>query len=586
MKPFYMLHWASALLVKEEMQYNENESRCCRGHAAKSTPCSKLPHLLLLSNIFIRIECNVFVSKGSRTRVQVHVPTSLNQARRGADFLAPRVIVEHPPRLLLSCHPCLPYPLGVDVLNGIRIRIGVFIWIFSSKMAGGARKWSGEEPTADDGIDVLGSDWELETGNEELFQTRPRQRGGLFARLRSLISSTASRSSMNPPILSTTAEGAHSDDISPSTAKWQRVSKSRSKFWVRWLLWRLPITILCCLGFLHITLATLAQKSAFWDQPTYSPDWGKPGHPGEGLAEYPTDATRDVLPIPCHSHNDYWRRIPLFDAIHWGCTGVEADVWQMNGEEELLVGHSKSSLTKKRTFRSLYVNPLVELLDSMNPTTDFADTSGHGVFDEVPEQTLVLLIDFKTDGEELFPIVQKQLQPLRQKDYLSHWDGQTFISRAVTVVGTGNAPFDMLIANTTYRDIFFDAPIDLFYDGAASSTLIPRGQGGTGTAHTTPDSFNASNSYYASVSFDSSIGLPYGDLSFRQLEMLRGQIKGAHDRGLKARYWETPAWPTSLRNHVWQVLMDEGADMLNVDDLEAAAKFDWKQHIPHRWIDA
>lgn len=452
-------------------------------------------------------------------------------------------------------------------------------------MAATARKWSGEDPSADEGSDTLGSDWELETGNEELYQTRPRQRHGLFARLYRLLPNTASRGPTNPAILSTSGGGADPDDSSPSTARWQRTTKTKSKFWVRWLLWRLPITILCCLGFLHITLATLAHKSVFWDKPPYSPDWGKPENPGEGLADYPTDATRDVLPIPCHSHNDYWRRIPLFDAISWGCTGVEADVWQMHGEDELLVGHSKSSLTRKRTFRSLYITPLMKLLDSMNPTTDFAETSGHGVFDEVPEQTLVLLVDFKTDGEKLFPIVEDQLSPLRENDYLSHWDGKDFVSRAVTVVGTGNAPFDMLIANTTYRDIFFDAPIDVFYDGATSS-LTRRGQGDTGTARTTPDSFNSSNSYYASVSFDSSIGLPYGDLSARQLELLRGQIKGAHARGLKARYWETPAWPTSLRNHVWQVLMDEGADMLNVDHLEAAAKFDWTKKIPHGWIDA
>lgn len=448
-----------------------------------------------------------------------------------------------------------------------------------------AGKRSSEEPSVEDSSEALGSDWELETGDEQLYQTRPRQRDGLLARLGRLIPGTTSRTTLNPSILSTAGNGGVEEDVSPATARWQRATKTKSKFWVRWLLWRLPITILCCLGFLHITLATLARKSVFWDQQPYSPNWGKPGNPGEGLAEYPTDATRDVLPIPCHSHNDYWRRIPLFDAIHWGCTGVEADVWQMNGEEELLVGHSKSSLTKKRTFRNLYVNPLVKLLDSMNPTTDFAETSGHGVFDEDPEQTLVLLVDFKTDGEKLFPMVEEQLRPLREKDYLSHWDGSDFVSRAVTVVGTGNAPFDMLIADPTYRDIFFDAPIDMFYDGASSS-LTPRGQGNTGTAHTTPDSFNSSNSYYASVSFDASIGLPYGDLTSRQLDLLRGQIKGAHERGLKARYWETPAWPSSLRNHVWQILMDEGADMLNVDDLEAAAKFDWKKHVPHGWIDA
>jgi rRNA biogenesis protein RRP5 len=44
---------------------------------------------------------------------------------------------------------------------------------------------------------------------------------------------------------------------------------------------------------------------------------------------------------------------------------VEADVWLFEGNEELLVGHSSTSLSEKRTLRSLYVDPLVELLDSM-----------------------------------------------------------------------------------------------------------------------------------------------------------------------------------------------------------------------------
>ena len=121
-------------------------------------------------------------------------------------------------------------------------------------------------------------------------------------------------------------------------------------------------------GILHILLVILARKSLFSDSShsdSYLPHWGKVDHIGEGLADYPTDATRDILPIPCHSHNDYWRRIPLFEAIHHGCTSVEADVWLLKGHEDLLVGHSRTSLTSQRTFISLYVSPLVELLNKM-----------------------------------------------------------------------------------------------------------------------------------------------------------------------------------------------------------------------------
>ncbi|KAK3708562.1 Altered inheritance of mitochondria protein 6 [Vermiconidia calcicola] len=353
--------------------------------------------------------------------------------------------------------------------------------------------------------------------------------------------------------------------------------------------------ILASFGVLHIVLVVLARKTFFSDVDlynTYPPNWGKAGQVGEGLVDYPTDATRGVLPIPCASHNDYWRRVPLFDALHAGCSSVEADVWLFDGEDELLIGHNTASLTRERTFRSLYIDPLVELLDRMNPRTEFNNSTDHGVFDEDPAQTFVLLVDFKTAGHELFPRVLQQLEPLRRKNYLSYWDGNKLVSRAVTVVGTGNTPFDLVLEYQDGRDIFFDAPIDEMWEsgeaeGEQDDRVSKRGQGKTGTGLThSPNAFNVSNSYYASVSFKKSIGYLWrGRLSSEQLHLLRGQIRGAKRRGLQSRYWDTPSWPTSLRNHVWQVLLAEGADVLNVDDLRAAASLDWID-VKHDWLDA
>src|SRR6266480_2638634 len=177
---------------------------------------------------------------------------------------------------------------------------------------------------------------------------------------------------------------------------------------------------------------------------SFLPNWGQAGEAGDGRSDYPTDSTRDIVPIPCHSHNDYWRRVPLYEAIHYGCTSVEADVWLL--DEELYVGHSTSSLTPNRTFHSLYIDPLVEIIDKQNPSTDFVNgtQTRNGVFDEDPDQTLVLLVDFKTNGEELFPIVESQINLLRDRDYLSYFNGKTFVSRAITVVATGNAPFKLI----------------------------------------------------------------------------------------------------------------------------------------------
>lgn len=340
--------------------------------------------------------------------------------------------------------------------------------------------------------------------------------------------------------------------------------------------------------------------------------WGKPGTTSEGLSWYPTDFLRGVIPIPCHSHNDYWRKVPLFSALYTGCISVEADVWAF--DDELYIGHNTASLTGNRTFQSLYVNPLVTILERQNPTTSFYNGSSHGVFDTDSEQTLTLLVDLKTDGAETWPLVLRQLEPLRQRGWLSYVENNMVHRRPITVIGTGETPFDILTSNGTYRDAFFDAPLDQLWerpdqveektiqtgmdkigddrevsrennlvtrsaiappnDPQLSGTGQRRGQGNSGTSPA--DSYTPLNSYYASTSLNEVIGTVWwGKLSNEQVDLIRGQIRGAHHRGLKVRYWDTPSWPTSLRNYIWDLLLQEGADVLNVDDLEAVRTEIW-----------
>ena len=337
--------------------------------------------------------------------------------------------------------------------------------------------------------------------------------------------------------------------------------------------------------------------------------WGRPGYIGAGLSSWPTDFSRDILPIPCHSHNDYWRTVPLFSAIEAGCIGVEADIWLY--DEELYVGHSVASLAPNRTLNSLYIDPLLDILSKQNPqSTLLPDNSKdlHGVFDTTPEQSLIFLIDFKTAGKDLWPYLNSALDPLRAKNYLTYSNGSQIISGVVTVVGTGNTPFDRVISDDSnpYHDIFFDAPLDDMYEddgpkdedaqvkeplkdefstGDGTKKINVRqpdeaGQGKSGVSITAgPEQYTASNSYYASVAFGKAIGhLADGRFSNHQLDVLRGQIRGAHKRGLKARYWDLPFWPISLRNHVWDVLVKEGVDLLNVDDLKGATRRNWDEH--------
>lgn len=47
--------------------------------------------------------------------------------------------------------------------------------------------------------------------------------------------------------------------------------------------------------------------------------------------KYPTDFTREIVPKPFHSHNDYWRDVPFFTGLSYGAISTEADVWLING---------------------------------------------------------------------------------------------------------------------------------------------------------------------------------------------------------------------------------------------------------------
>ncbi|KAJ5767856.1 hypothetical protein N7533_000439 [Penicillium manginii] len=379
-------------------------------------------------------------------------------------------------------------------------------------------------------------------------------------------------------------------------------------------LWRLSMrlfwAIVMVLGL--TTLFTLAYDNIAFFVSSHEDTLNNPKHRPSLFTNY---FTHGVTPVPCHSHNDYWRRVPLFSALRAGCTSVEADIWLEN--DILRVGHTPHTILRGQTLNSLYLNPLLETLQQHNPhlngsvpvstsapasasesspavspasdqpsdlTTTYTNAHTHthspkeiiGIFPTNPTQTLVLLIDFKS-GEHQWEYLMEALRPLRESGYLSYTSTSTstsknansssstteeteIITRPITIVATGSAPYHRILSNP-HRDTFYDAPLDDL-DSTPQSSIH--------------EAYSWKNSYYASVNFHRSIGsLPLARLSQGQLAKARSQIQAAHERGLKVRYWGTPGWPVGLRNYVWRVLVREGVDVLNVDDLRAATRVDW-----------
>lgn len=170
---------------------------------------------------------------------------------------------------------------------------------------------------------------------------------------------------------------------------------------------------------------------------------------------------------------------------------------------------------------------------------------------------MYLFVDVKTDGASTWPVVVKALEPLRKAGYLSSINGTKFTSGPITVIGTGNTPLN-LVQPISSRDYFWDAPIP--------------------TLNSTFSNITSLVSPIASTDFAAVFGNVVGTgLNETQLALLRAQVKTAHDKGIMVRYWDQPGWPLSTRNGIWRQLRSEGVDLINVDDVEAAAGFgeDW-----------
>ncbi|EQB43317.1 hypothetical protein CGLO_18037 [Colletotrichum gloeosporioides Cg-14] len=317
----------------------------------------------------------------------------------------------------------------------------------------------------------------------------------------------------------------------------------------------------------------------------------------DGISRWLEDFTHSVVPRNCHSHNDYWRPYPLFSALAAGCVGVEADIWLSDDGLDLLVGHDRGSLSSERTLQKMYLDPLLKILEHQNSqgsVTPFEQA--RGVFDTIPDTSLILLIDVKTNATETWPILVKQLGSLREKQYLTRFEhietSPGFVTKQgiwpgpVTVVGTGLLDrFTFLDPNhrsyddyETFHDTFIDAPLStLLHDNTfwryPLADPAPIGQ----PASNSSQLWCADDAYYASASFKTTIGSVRTGFSQEQLQRVRAHVHVSRQSGLKSRYWDIPDWPIGYRDYIWKVLTEENVDMLNVDDLESAARRGWTQ---------
>lgn len=195
---------------------------------------------------------------------------------------------------------------------------------------------------------------------------------------------------------------------------------------------------------------------------------------------------------------------------------------------DLLVGHDARNLQSTLNLRTMYLQPLQRIVWARN--SQRTGKYVRGIFDLAPDQAVVLLVDLKTSGPETFAELHRQLQPLRDHDYLTYWNGTTRISRPITIVASGNSPFQSVIAlNATHRDIFWDAKLENLVSVQANFLT-----------HPITYKYNRSNSYFESTEFRNAILYKYQNMSAalpntpEMKNITSTQLEQAKSRGLLA----------------------------------------------------
>ncbi|MCC5936178.1 MAG: alkaline phosphatase [Lunatimonas sp.] len=214
-----------------------------------------------------------------------------------------------------------------------------------------------------------------------------------------------------------------------------------------------------------------------------------------------------------HSHNDYIRNAPFWEAYANGLESIEADVILLDGK--LYVAHEKESISTERTLQSLYLEPIRQAYTLQ-------------IQNRKPFQ---LLIDIKT---EAYSTLEKISEQLEQYPELFGGNGTTPM---VTAVISGNRPKPEDYRN--YPDhILFD------YQSITDTANLP-----------------LEKIALFSLSFRSfSDWNGKGRLIDEHEERLKKAIAVAHSFGKPFRFWATPDSKTA-----WKALKELGVDYINTD---------------------
>ena len=233
-------------------------------------------------------------------------------------------------------------------------------------------------------------------------------------------------------------------------------------------------------------------------------------------------------PVVLHSHNDYNRTAPFWEAYSQHCRSIEADVFLHEGQ--LLVGHELEDLKTENSFLRMYVDPIVRTFHA-NGNRMWAGS----------DDRLMLLVELKSATEPTLAEVVRQLE---------QFPDVFCAPGAVQVAITGNVPA---------KEHFQDYPAWVGFDGDIRETYTPAQLERVALV---------SNSFRMFAKKWNG----KGRMIDSELDAVTAAIERVHSWGKPIRFWEAPEGTTAYFTF-WKL----GVDIINTDKPAVASLFfsDW-----------
>lgn len=224
------------------------------------------------------------------------------------------------------------------------------------------------------------------------------------------------------------------------------------------------------------------------------------------------------------SHNDYEQLEPLMKALSYGYQIIEADVHLI--DDKLYVSHDyPDNLSNTPVLEQLYLEPLFEIINE-----------NQGVVLPRSKLPFYLVIDVKSEAYSTFNRLLEVLEPYQE--YFERKEDGEWINGPIRLLISGNRPY--LDSDDLNRIAFIDGRVPDIGKGYPSDyyPII-------------------SDNWFNYFSWDG-----VGEIPKNELTKLQKIVESVHAEDKIIRFWATPD-----KKNIWDVLIEEKVNIINVDSL-------------------